>query len=77
MRQLASRTSEATEEIVNVVKHNQTLAADAVELVNKGDERAQTGLAFAEEAGAVIDEIQEGARAVVDAVGQFANHLTK
>ena len=77
VRQLASRTSEATEEIVNVVKHNQTLAADAVELVNKGDERAQTGLAFAEEAGAVIDEIQEGARAVVDAVGQFANHLTK
>lgn len=75
VRQLASRTSEATDEIVNVVKHNQSLAAEAVELVNKGDEKAQSGLAYAQEAGAVIEEIQSGARAVVDAVGQFANQL--
>ena len=75
VRQLASRTSEATDEIVNVVKHNQSLAAEAVDLVNKGDEKAQTGLSYAEEAGAVIEEIQNGARAVVDAVGQFANQL--
>jgi len=43
VRQLASRTTEATEEIINVVKHNQTLATDAVNLVNKVMKRRNQG----------------------------------
>lgn len=76
VRQLASRTSEATVEIVNVVKENEALTAQAVELISKGDARAQTGFTYAKDAGAVIDEIQTGAKAVLDAVGQFANQLS-
>ena len=75
VRQLASRTTEATEEIINVVKHNQTLATDAVNLVNEGDEKAQSGLNYAREAGEVIEQIQDGAKEVVDAVGQFSSRL--
>lgn len=76
VRQLASRTTEATEEIINVVKHNQSLASDAVNLVNEGDEKAQSGLNYAREAGEVIEQIQDGAKEVVDAVGQFSNQLS-
>ncbi|NVL30825.1 chemotaxis protein, partial [Pseudomonas syringae pv. actinidiae] len=37
--------------------------------------QAEQGLALANEAGAVIVEIQEGAKQVVGAVGRFANQL--
>ncbi|QJR80671.1 methyl-accepting chemotaxis protein [Alteromonas pelagimontana] len=75
VRQLASRTTSSTEEIVSVVQHNQTLAAEAVSLVNQGKAQAEHGLALASSAGSVIQEIQQGAQEVVDAVGQFADHL--
>ncbi|AEF54084.1 methyl-accepting chemotaxis protein [Marinomonas posidonica] len=76
VRQLASRTSEATEEIVGVVEKNQLLAEKAVALINKGKEQAEQGLSLSNEAGDVITEIQEEAQRVVDAVGQFANQFT-
>ena len=38
-------------------------------------EQAVQGLALANQAGAVIVEIQDGAKQVVDAVGRFANEL--
>ncbi|MDE8602259.1 PAS domain-containing methyl-accepting chemotaxis protein [Marinomonas sp. RSW2] len=76
VRQLASRTSAATEEIVGVVGKNQILAEKAVALINKGKEQAEQGLALSNEAGDVIIEIQDGAQRVVDAVGQFANKFT-
>ena len=76
VRQLASRTTEATEEIINVVKHNQALAIEAVNLVNVGDEKARSGLNYATEAGEVINQIQDGAKEVVDAVGQFSSRLS-
>lgn len=73
VRQLASRTSAATEEIVGVVSQNQELAEKAVALINKGKEQAEQGLNLSNEAGEVIVEIQDGAQRVVDAVGQFSN----
>ena len=76
VRQLASRTSQATEEIVGVVRQNQEMARNAVALMTDGKLQAEQGLALAAEAGAVIVEIQDGAQKVVDAVGQFANQLT-
>ncbi|ETI58756.1 methyl-accepting chemotaxis protein [Marinomonas profundimaris] len=76
VRQLASRTSSATEEIVGVVEQNQLLAEKAVALINKGKEQAEQGLALSNEAGEVIVEIQDGAKRVVGAVGQFANQFT-
>lgn len=76
VRQLASRTSKATEEIVGVVQQNQHLAEQAVNVVISGKQQAQQGLELAEQAGAVIVEIQEGAQQVVSAVGQFTNQLS-
>jgi len=75
VRQLASRTSKATEEIVGVVRQNQDMARDAVALMSEGQLQAEQGLALAAEAGTVIVEIQDGAQKVVSAVGQFANQL--
>lgn len=76
VRQLASRTSKATEEIISVVRQNQDMARDAVVLMSDGKLQAEQGLALAAEAGTVIVEIQDGAQKVVDAVGQFANQLS-
>jgi methyl-accepting chemotaxis protein len=76
VRQLASRTSAATEEIVGVVEKNKVLAEKAVALINKGKEQAEQGLTLSNEAGDVIVEIQDGAQRVVGAVGQFANQFT-
>ncbi|UVK97984.1 PAS domain-containing methyl-accepting chemotaxis protein [Pseudomonas sp. B21-048] len=75
VRQLASRTSQATDEIVGVVRQNQDMARNAVALMTDGKLQAEQGLALAAEAGTVIVEIQDGAQKVVNAVGQFANQL--
>ncbi|CAI8837205.1 Biofilm dispersion protein BdlA [Pseudomonas sp. IT-P74] len=75
VRQLASRTSQATDEIVLVVRQNQDMARNAVALMTDGKLQAEQGLALAAEAGTVIVEIQDGAQKVVNAVGQFANQL--
>jgi methyl-accepting chemotaxis protein len=76
VRQLASRTSQATDEIVLVVRQNQDMARNAVALMTDGKLQAEQGLALAAEAGTVIIEIQDGAQKVVNAVGQFANQLS-
>jgi len=75
VRQLAARTSTATDEIVNVVQQNQALADEAVRNMFASREQAVQGLGLANQAGAVIVEIQDGAQRVVSAVGQFASQL--
>ncbi|GGM18353.1 chemotaxis protein [Pseudomonas asuensis] len=75
VRQLAGRTSLATKEIVDVVQKNQTLAEAAVASMAASKDQTEHGLGLANEAGSVILEIQDGAKKVVNAVGQFANQL--
>ncbi|MBE7377071.1 methyl-accepting chemotaxis protein [Pseudomonas lopnurensis] len=75
VRQLAARTSKAAEEIVGVVQKNQDLAQAAVHSMSASREQAEQGQEFANQAGAVIVEIQDGAKRVVRAVGQFASQL--
>jgi len=75
VRQLAGRTSAATEEIVSVVQQNQALVDEAVRGMANSRSQAEQGLGLANDAGAVIVEIQEGAKQVVNAVGRFANQL--
>lgn len=75
VRQLAGRTSAATDEIVSVVQQNQTLVEVAVQEMANSREQAAQGLALANQAGEVIIEIQDGAKQVVGAVGRFANEL--
>lgn len=75
VRQLASRTSSATEEIARVVQQNEQLAQAAVDIIDTSKRQAEDGLSLADETGGVISEIQHGAKRVVDAVGQFSNQL--
>lgn len=75
VRQLANRTSTATEEIVTVVQQNQTLVNDAIASISSSRDETNEGLSLANQAGTVILEIREGAKKVVDAVGQFSSHL--
>lgn len=76
VRQLANRTSLATKEIADVVSRNQAQTTKAVATINEGKVHAQQGVELSAEAGTVIVEIQEGAKQVVEAVGQFANKLS-
>ncbi|UTV99926.1 PAS domain S-box protein [Marinomonas rhizomae] len=75
VRQLASRTSSATEEIISVVGDNKKLTEQAVSLIEESMEKAQKALDLSTEAGHVMNDIQEGAKQVVDAVSQFNNKL--
>ena len=75
VRQLASRTSTATEEIARVVKQNEQLAQAAVEIIDTSKRQAEQGLARADATGNVIVEIPDGAKRVVDVVGQFSSRL--
>lgn len=76
VRLLASRTTKATEEIVDVVMQNQKLAEEAVRIIEQGKRHAEQGLELSAQAGTVIVEIQDGAQKVVNAVGQFTNQLS-
>ncbi|MCE0892416.1 methyl-accepting chemotaxis protein [Pseudomonas alloputida] len=76
VRQLASRTSTATEEIARVVQQNEQLAQAAVSIIDTSKRQAEQGLALADETGSVIVEIQDGAKRVVDVVGQFSSRLS-
>jgi len=76
VRQLAGRTSKATEEIVGVVQQNQQLAQTAVANMAASKHQAEQGLQLANAAGNRITEIQDGAQRVVGAVGQFAQRLS-
>ncbi|PYF82278.1 methyl-accepting chemotaxis sensory transducer with Pas/Pac sensor [Marinomonas alcarazii] len=75
VRQLASRTSSATEEIISVVGDNKKLTEQAVSLIKESMEKAQKALDLSTEAGHVMNDIQTGSRQVVDAVSQFNNKL--
>ncbi|WP_438810730.1 methyl-accepting chemotaxis protein [Pseudomonas yangonensis] len=75
VRQLASRTSKATEEIVGVVQDNQKLVDAAVRDMASSRAQAETGLTLANQAGDVIVEIRQGAKQVLGAVERFARQL--
>ena len=75
VRLLASRTSKATEEIVEVVQRNQSQTQNTVDVIEKGKEKAEQGLALSKESGHVMTEIQNGAQEVVNAIGQFTSEL--
>lgn len=75
VRQLAGRTSTATDEIASVVLQNQKLVGETVTEMANTKIQAEQGLELATQAGCVIVEIQDGAKRVVDAVGRFATQV--
>lgn len=77
VRQLASRTSAATVEIVEVVSRNQQLSGSAVDIIQSSQTRAKDVTELVNQARLTIDDIQEAAQKVVTAVSQFANRIAK
>ena len=75
VRSLAARTSQATVEIVDVVRKNHDLSLNAVSSMQSSLSRTGLGVELANEAGQVILEIQEGSKHVVDAISQFNSTL--
>ncbi len=75
VRQLASRTSKATVEIVDVVQQNRALTQNTVAVIEQGKSKAEQGYSLATESGKVMADIQNGAQKVVSAVGQFSDQL--
>ncbi len=75
VRSLAARTSQATLEIVDVVRQNHDLSLTAVASMQSSLSRTGRGVALANEAGTVIMEIQQGSRHVVDAISQINSTL--
>ncbi|MBK3866999.1 PAS domain S-box protein [Pseudomonas stutzeri] len=72
VRQLASRTSQATQEINGIVQQNQNLTRNAVASMTTTRERARTGVDLANQTGEVIREIRSESQRVVQAVAQFS-----
>ncbi|WP_414707859.1 methyl-accepting chemotaxis protein [Pseudomonas sp. UBA6562] len=75
VRNLAARTSKATVEIVEVVRHNHDLSLTAVASMQSSLDRTGQGVALASEAGTVIMQIQQGSRDVVEAINQISSTL--
>ncbi len=72
VRQLASRTSQATQEINGVVQQNQSLTRNAVSSMATTQERARHSVDLANQAGEVIRAIRGESQRVVEAVAQFS-----
>lgn len=72
VRSLASRTSQATLEINDVVRHNHELAQSAVDSMQASQQRVEHGVDLASQAGRVLIEIREGTRQVVEIISQFS-----
>lgn len=73
VRKLAVRTAQATTEIKDVVKRNHDLSLVAVQGMQKSLGKADLGVEMVGQAGQVIEDIQSGARQVVEAVKLFSN----
>ncbi|NER59196.1 PAS domain S-box protein [Pseudomonas sp. MAFF212428] len=75
VRNLAARTSQATLEIVDVVRQNHDLSLTAVASMQSSLSRTGLGVELANEAGEMILEIQQGSQHVVDAISQINSTL--
>ncbi|MFW8591312.1 methyl-accepting chemotaxis protein [Glaciecola sp. 2405UD65-10] len=75
VRELASRTSRSTKEIVDVVAKNQDLTSHAVSTIHDSQNTASNVSSRLSETSVVIEDIREGAQKVVEAVSTFVTNL--
>lgn len=75
VRQLSLRTNTTTDDIVTMVKENLERTNNAVELISQCQKDALNTLELSEKAGNVMNDIQDGASRVVEAVAQFNRTL--
>ena len=75
VRQLAGRTATSTEEISQTIDKVQELTGVAIESMESCQNKAESGVKLAGEAGSVITNIKEGITQVVDAVSVFSERF--
>ncbi|MBI6882983.1 PAS domain-containing methyl-accepting chemotaxis protein [Pseudomonas putida] len=75
VRSLASRTAQATAEIGHLVENNHSLAKQSAGNMMMSRDRVAEGVLLANEAGELIQQIHEGARRVVEAIGELSATL--
>ena len=75
VRQLAGRTSSATAEIAEMIGRILSETQQAVASMESTQGRAAKGVELADQAGAVIVQIRDGASDAVEAVSMFASKL--
>lgn len=72
VRQLAERTSQATQEISEMIEQVQKETKRAVRSMRRGTEKVESGQAMARKAGDALDGIVERVEEVIDRVTQIA-----
>jgi methyl-accepting chemotaxis protein len=75
VRKLAERTAKSTDEITTMIGAIQSETKYAVETMHQGQQRVDTGVAMAGEAGRSMGEISRGSERVVDAVNSISAAL--
>ena len=72
IRELAERTSQATERIEAMITSVQEDAEEAVSAMDRGQREVRSGIEMADEAGAALDGIIGDVQQVTDAIGDIA-----
>nr|WP_095155266.1 PAS domain-containing methyl-accepting chemotaxis protein [Pseudomonas sp. Irchel 3E13] len=75
VRKLAARTTQATGEIVEVVKQNRALADDALDQIQRSHDHTSKVLDLAGQSSLAMLDIQQRARQVVEAISRVATDL--
>lgn len=73
VRKLAERSSMATQEIAPLIEEIQTRTREAVDTMNNGTEKAQSGRLLAEKAGDALKQIQELSTVVSECIQSISN----
>lgn len=75
VRNLAKRTSKATEEISHMIETMQTSTGNAINVMSAAMSKADQGSSIASQAGEAINQIKRGSSQVVDVVKQISAAL--
>lgn len=75
VRELASRTSRSTEEIIQVFSQTDKLTGESVRTIQESLKTAEAVMNHIQETSQMIDNINQGARKVGDAISQLSNRL--
>jgi len=72
VRKLAERTAQATKEIAEMIEGIRSETREAVKAIQRGSQEVEEGIALADQTGAALTQILEGAQRVLDRVTQIA-----
>ncbi len=72
VRKLAERTAQATKEIAQMIGGIREETREAVKAIQRGSQEVEEGIALADQTGAALAQILEGAQRVLDRVTQIA-----